>query len=182
MPESPPAPGPSAQPSPLALNQGDVVSALSALLLLVLMFAVAWYGVDGIPGRAASRTGISSAQSAWDGLSLVRWLMLLTVAVALGNVAIRVREPSRVVVAGARLALLMLAVLTAASLTVRVLIALPSPDRVVDQKLGAIIGVISALAVAFGAYESVREQRSRMLALVRASTARNRVASSRLAR
>jgi hypothetical protein len=182
MPENQSEPGSSADSSPVALNQGDVISAISALLLLVLMFAVAWFGVDGIPGRTASRTGLASAQSAWDGLSVVRWLMLSTVAVALGNVAIHLRGPSQVTVAGARLALLVLAVLTAASLTIRVLIELPSPDRVVDQKLGAIVGVISAIGIVLGAYEAVREQRARMLSPVRTSAARNRVARSPLAR
>ena len=166
-------------PAPLALNRGDLVSAVSALLLLVLMFAVAWYGVDGIPGRATSRSGVASAQSAWDGLTVIRWLMLVTVLVALGTVAIHLLRPSRIAVAGIRLALLLLAALTAVLLIYRVLIVLPTPDRVVDQKLGGVVGVLAALGIAFGAYDSVREQRARMFALVRAAAGRNRVASDR---
>ena len=165
----------------MALNRGEVISAISALLLLVLMFAVAWYGVVGIPGRSGSRTGIDNAEDAWHGLTVVRWLMLLTVALAFGTAAIHLRGASQVAVAGTRLALLVLATLTAALLIYRVLIVLPSPDRIVDQKLGAILGVLCSLGVVFGAYESVREQRARIVAHVQRSTGENRVASGRAA-
>jgi len=177
-------PGASAgpEPAPLALNRGEVISTISALLLLIIMFALEWYGVDGIPGRSGSRTGTVSAQNAWNGLTLIRWLMLVTIAVAFTAAAMHFRRPTQVVVASTRLALLVLATLTAASLVYRVLIVLPSPDRVVDQKLGAILGVISALGLALGAYEAVREQRARMIALVQTSASGNRLASGRAAR
>jgi hypothetical protein len=171
-------PGAPAERGPVALNRGEVISAISALLLLVLMFAVQWYGVVGIPGRSGSRTGIDNGQDAWHALSILRWLMLLTVALAFGAAAIHLRRPSQLAVAGTRLALLVLATLSAALLIYRVLIVLPSPDRIVDQKLGAILGVLGSLGVVFGAYESVREQRARMVAL---SMAENRVASGRAA-
>jgi hypothetical protein len=75
-----------------------------------------------------------------------------------------------------------LATVTAASMIVRVLIDLPSPDQVVDQKLGAVLGVIAALGVALGAYESVREQRARIVALAATSKPESRLTSRRLAR
>jgi hypothetical protein len=133
------------------------------------MFAFAWYGVDGIPGRSTARTGVVSAENAWHGLTVLRWLMLLTIAVALASVAIHDRRPRRPVVATMRLALLALGTLTAAALAYRVLIALPSPDRVSDQKVGAFLGLVSALGIALGAYQSVREQRARAIALTRMS-------------
>jgi hypothetical protein len=130
------------------------------------MFAFEWYGIDRIPGRSTARTGVTSVENAWHGLPSVRWLMLLTIAVALGSVAIHARRASRPTVAATRLAVVALGTLTAALLAYRVLIALPSPDRVADQKLGAFLGVISALGIALGGYESMREQRARATALV----------------
>ncbi len=149
------------------------------MVLLILMFAFAWYGIDGIPGRGSVGTGIASAENAWHGLTLVRWLMLLTIVVTLGSVAIHAAHPSRHQIAGARLAVLVLGSLTAVVLVYRVLIALPSPDRVVDQKLGAILGVMSALAIALGGYESVREQRARAVAALERSRTRDRPAADR---
>jgi hypothetical protein len=153
-----PAPAPASR-----LNHGDLVAAAGAGLLVVLMFSVEWYGVAGIPGRSSSRAGLVSAEDAWHSLSVIRWLMMLTVLVALASSAIHVRPMQRPVVAGARLAVLMLGTLTFAAVAWRVLIAFPTPDRVLDQKLGAFLGVISALGIALGGYEAVREQRTRLL-------------------
>lgn len=144
------------------LTRGELIAAVSALALLVLMFAAAWYGVDGIPGATATSSAVASAENAWHGLSVIRWLMLLTVLLALGAVAVHARQPSRVTVARIRLALLALSTLTAMAIVFRVLLILPSSDRVVDQKLGGVLGVIAALGLVYGAYEAVREQRARL--------------------
>ena len=150
---------------PTGLTRGELISALSAVLLLGLMFAVAWYGVDGIPGRPDSRGGAAGAETAWQGLSVVRWLMLLTVILAFATLAVHAGRPARQVVAAVRLALLGVATIDAVVVVIRVLIDLPSPQRIVDQKLGAVLGVVAALGIAFGAYDAVREQRVRMLAV-----------------
>lgn len=95
-------------------------------------------------------------------MAVIRWLMLLTVLLALGALAIHARPPSRVMVARVRLVLLALSSLTAVAVIFRVLIELPSSNRVVDQKLGGVLGVIAALGIAYGSYEAVREQRARL--------------------
>jgi hypothetical protein len=69
-----------------------------------------------------------------------------------------------------------LGTLTAVLLAFRVLIDLPSPDRVVDQKLGAYLGLLAAVAIAYGGYESIREQRARVRAAMYRHRSRPRVA------
>jgi hypothetical protein len=151
------------------LTRGELISAASALVLLVLMFAVAWYGVDRIPGAAATSSAAATSENAWNALAVIRWLILLTVLVAIAAVAIHAGRPTRVAVARIRLVLLALSTLTAAAVIFRVLLELPSPERVADQKLGGILGMVAALGIAFGAYEAVREQRARLFGLVQAS-------------
>jgi hypothetical protein len=146
------------------LTRGELISAASALLVLVLMLAMPWYEVDGIAGRASSGARVTTSQTGWDALSGVRWLVLLTVLVAFAAATMHVARPSRQAVAGVRLALLSLGSLNAFALVVRVLIDLPSSDRVVDQKLGAVLGMLAALGVVFGASDAVREQRARLAA------------------
>jgi hypothetical protein len=145
-----------------SLTRGELMSAASALLLLVVMFALAWYGVDGIPGRQTPASGATGTETGWQGLTGVRWLVLVTVLVAFAAVGMHAARVTRQAVAGVRLALLTLACATAAFLIVRVLIDLPSADRVVDQKLGAVVGLFAGLGVAYGAAETIREQRSRL--------------------
>jgi hypothetical protein len=153
------------------VTRGELLSAFSAVVLCVMMFASAWYGVDGIPSRARSPSAVVTSANAWDALSALRWLLLLTIAVALAAVAVHAGHPSREAVARIRLALLALGTLSAGALIVRVLIVLPSPNTVVDQKLGAVLGVVAGLGIAVGAYQAVGEQRAQRIALARGSKA-----------
>jgi hypothetical protein len=146
------------------LTRGELVSAASALTLLVLMVSVAWYGVDGIPGRTGSPGNTSSSETGWEGLTGLRWLALLAVLVALAVLALHLARPPRQTLAALRLALLALSSATFLGLTVRVLIDLPSADRVVDQKLGAVLGMLASLVMTLGAAQAVREQRARLAA------------------
>ena len=164
---------------PIAVTRGELISAACAIALLVLMFASAWYGVDGIPGATSTSSAAAYAEDAWHGLSVIRWPMLLTVLVAFGAVAIHVAKPPRVTVARIRLALLALSTLNAAAVIFRVLIVMPSSDRVVDQKLGAVLGLIAALGIAFGSYEAIREQRARLAEGPRGSSAPDSARSGR---
>ena len=50
--------------------------------------------------------------------------------------------------------------MTALLLIYRVLIALPAADRITDQKLGAVLGVVCALGIALGGRESMLEQKA----------------------
>jgi hypothetical protein len=58
-----------------------------------------------------------------------------------------------------------LGLLTALVLTYRVLIDLPSAPSVVDQKVGAYLGMLSAYGVALGGYHALRAARLRDRAL-----------------
>jgi hypothetical protein len=149
-----------------SLTRGELISAASALVLLVLLVGSAWFGVDGIPGRPGSVSRVTGTETGWQGMTGVRWLVLLTVLLAFAAVAVHAARPTRQAVAAVRLGLLVTAGATALALIVRVLIDLPSPDRVVDQKFGAILGIFAGIGIAYGAGEAVREQRSRLAANV----------------
>jgi hypothetical protein len=132
------------------------VSALSALALLVAMFAFAWYGMHGIPGRTAR---LVYTEDAWHGLTLVRWLMLATIVAAVGSAVLHLSQRPHGAQTNTGLAVTLLGAVTAAALIYRVLIELPAPAQVVDQKLGAFLGVLCALGVAYGGLESLRGER-----------------------
>lgn len=138
---------------------GELISAVSALALLVLMFAVKWFGVIVTPGPHAARSGTPSAENAWNGLVLVRWVMALTIVVALASVVIQGTQRSHGASTDMSVAITVLGSLTTTLLIYRVLIDLPSPSSVIDQKLGAIFGILAAAGIALGGYESLRERR-----------------------
>jgi hypothetical protein len=142
---------------PARARRGELVSAIAALALLALMFLAKWFGVDGIPGRSQ----VSSAENAWHGLTVTRWLMLLTIFVTLASLVIHVMQRGHGAQTDTGRVIAFLGTVTAVLLTWRVLIDLPSPNSVVDQKLGAYLGLLSAYAIALGGYYSVRSGAAR---------------------
>jgi hypothetical protein len=145
----------------LRLRQGALISAGSALVLLVVMFATKWYGVDEIPGRVATRRQVTHAANAWHALTIVRWLMLATIIVAVGTVLLHGSQRSHGSKTNTGPLVAILGSITAAVVIYRVLIDLPSSGSVVDQKFGAIIGVVAAIGIAIGGYQSMLEERER---------------------
>ena len=140
---------------------GESISAGCALALLILMLATAWYGVAGVPDPTYARHAVSGTETGWAALPAVRWVIVLTAIVAVGAIVLRIsqREHGRQTDASRLVAALGL--LCSALLIYRVLIVLPSPDKVLDQKLGALLGLACALGIALGGHESIVERRSR---------------------
>jgi hypothetical protein len=140
-------------------NQGELISLACALVLLVIMFAMKWYGVVGIP-RGAERSAGSSAENAWQGLTGLRWLLLLTILVAIGAVVLHASQRSHGAQTDSGGIVAALGTLSAALLAYRVLIELPAPSSVVDAKLGGYLGMLAAVGVALGGYRSLQEERA----------------------
>lgn len=137
---------------------------MAALVLLILMFATKWFGVAGVVDPSAARPAVSTSEDAWSGLTDLRWLMLLTILVALGSVALHASQRAHGSRTDTSWVVCGLGSVTALLLAYRVLVHLPQPDRVLDQKLGAVLGLICALGIAIGGLESVTEQQLRAAA------------------
>ncbi len=173
---------PAAQSRPPRFRRGELISALGALVLLPVMFALKWFGLEMPPGPSAARSAISAAENAWQGLTDLRWLMLLTIAAAFGAVLLHVSQRSHGTKTDTSGVVAVLGTVTAALVIYRVLIDLPSPDQVVDQKIGAYVGLLAAVTIALGGWESMGEERARERFRLAKSRARDRVAAGTEAR
>jgi hypothetical protein len=162
------------------VRRGELLSATMAVLLAIDMFALKWFGMAGVPDPSAARPAVSTAENAWDGLTIVRWALLATVLVTLGSVVLHASQRAHGTKTDTSLIVTALGVLATALLTYRVLISLPAPDEVIDQKLGAALGLACALGIALGGLESIREQRARETRVAQRS--RRRLAPRRRAR
>ena len=156
------------------IRVGALVSATSALALLVIMFATEWYGVAGVPDPSAVRPAVSTAENAWHGLTVTRWVLLATIVASVGAVVLHASQRQHGNKTDTSLVVAALGGLSAILLVYRVLIVLPAPTRVVDQKLGAFLGLLCALGIAWGGYEAIREQRARVRAAGAAPSRRRR--------
>jgi hypothetical protein len=177
------APAPSAPVAPSAgrpaptpqVMVGELVSAASGLLLLIVMFVTEWYGVAGVPDPSFARPAISTAENGWDGLTITRWVLVATIVAAIGSVLLHISQREHGTKTDTSRLVAGLGAVSAALLTYRVLIALPQDGKVIDQKLGAFLGLLCALGIAWGGYESVRQQRARADADVPRSRRRPRL-------
>ena len=146
------------------IRVGALVSATSALALLIIMFATEWYGVAGVPDPSAVRPAISTAENGWHGLTVTRWILLATIVASIGAVVLHASQRAHGNKTDTSLVVATLGTASAVLLVWRVLIVLPAGNRVIDQKLGAFLGLLCALGIAWGGYEAIREQRTRIRA------------------
>jgi hypothetical protein len=164
---------------PPRIRVGALVSAVSALALLVILFTMEWYGVAGVPDPSAARPAVSTAESGWNGLTVTRWVLVATIVASIGAVVLHASQREHGNKTDTSLIVATLGAISSGLLIYRVLIVLPAGSRVIDQKLGAFLGLLCALGIAWGGYESIREQRARVRATAGTTATRRRSLSSR---
>jgi hypothetical protein len=164
---------PRGDPRPLRPLQAELIAAAGAILLLVSLLFLKWFGLGGPVGPFAPRAVTTGSEGAWHTLTLLRWPALLASAVALLPVLVRPAQRWLGLPRRTHLAVAALGSLTALLLGYRVLIDLPDPSRVVDQKAGAVLGLAGALLIAIGGLESMRAD-PRQVRARRARSARRR--------
>jgi hypothetical protein len=140
---------------------GELVSAGAALLLLVIMFVTEWYGVAGVPDPSYARPAVSTAENGWNALTITRWVLVATIVVAIGSVLLHISQREHGTKTNTGFLVAGLGAVSSALLVYRVLIALPQDGKVIDQKLGAFLALLCALTIAWGGYESIREEHAR---------------------
>lgn len=145
------------------LRAGEIVAAVGAVLLLVFLFFFNWYGVslpDGV-GDAAKSLGVDLGGvgvSGWEGHTVLRWLMLLTIIAALGLAFVTATQRTVALPVTGAVLVAAIAGLTAVLLAYRVLLNEPGPNEVIAVKIGAWLGLISTAVVAYGGYLSMKEE------------------------
>jgi hypothetical protein len=137
---------------PSRLRRGELIVGAGAVVLLASMFALKWYAVSP---QAPSRLGSPTSWNGWNGLTHVRWLVLLTIACALLLVLLQATRRAPALPVSMSVIVTVLGGLTALVLLYRVVINVPGSD---DQKAGAFVGLISAFALAYGGYLSMRRE------------------------
>jgi hypothetical protein len=173
------APGETAPVPSTRVNVGEILSAVFALLLLVVMFATEWYGVAGAPDPSYARPAISTTENGWNGLTDGRWVLAATIAAAVGSVFLHASQREHGTKTDTSRVVASLGALSAVLLIYRVLIVLPGDGKVLDQKLGAFLGLLCALGIAWGGCESVMQQRARAEIGATRSRRRGRIARNR---
>lgn len=143
---------------PARLRRGEMIVGASAAVLLASMFVLKWYGVSAALEPTAARLGVPSAVNGWNGLTNLRWLMLVTVICGFLLVYFQATRRAPAVPVSFSAIAFVLGLITSLALIYRVLINPPGPNSLIDQKAGAFVGLIAALVLTWGGYRSVREE------------------------
>lgn len=140
------------------LRKGEIIAAAGAVLLFVFMFFFKWYGVGGALGDFAQAAGVDASVNGWDGHTVLRWLMLLTIVAALTLAFLTATQ--RTVALPVTMAVIVsaLAALLTVLLAYRVVINEPGPNDLVDVKIGAWLGLLASATILYGGYLSMRDE------------------------
>jgi hypothetical protein len=147
------------------LRRSERIAGASALALFVILFFFKWYG--GSASAPAGGVEVSASLNGWHSFTSSRWIWLITIAVALGDVALKAARrdastplPPSVLVAG-------LGALSALLILYRILhhpsggasgtIGAAHFSYSYGIKLGIWLGLIAAAGVAYGGYQAMRD-------------------------
>jgi hypothetical protein len=130
----------------------------SAIVLLASMFVLKWYGSSASLAPSAARHGAPTSVAGWNGLTNLRWLILITVICGLALVYFQATRRAPAVPVSLSVILFVLGLITTLALIYRVLINPPGPNSLIDQKAGAFVGLIAALVLTWGDYRSMRQE------------------------
>lgn len=119
------------------LRRGELTSGTAALVLLVLMLGVHWYG---------RLTG-------WQALTGLRWLAVVTIAAAFALTYFQAACRAPALPATLSVIVIVLAAMTALWLAVDVVLNHPA-----HQRIWAVVGLLAACAVLYGAFRSLRQE------------------------
>jgi hypothetical protein len=139
------------------LSRGQMIAAVGAVVLLVAMF-LPWIGVSGpsLPAGISVPSGVSTgstSENVWKGSTLDVYL-LITVIVAVLPALLALSDSAEefsFVSAATFLLGVVAVILIAAFLTV------DFPDGA-DRKVGAFVGLVAAVVVAFGGFRAMQEE------------------------
>ena len=134
---------------PSRLRAGEWIAALGTLLLIVSTFALTWFEPQHATGSAAA------SLNGWDGLTHVRWLVLLTIIVALALVWLQVSRRAPALPVTFSLFVMLLGGVTVLALLFRVIV---DPPGGMSVSAGGYVGLVAAVAITYGGYKSIRTE------------------------
>jgi hypothetical protein len=140
------------------LRTGERIAAGAALLLFIDLF-LKWYGVDigQAFGAFANSVEVDTSVSAWKAFDFTDILLFLVVLVTVALVALQASGSSlRVPVSKSAIIAALGAIATVWVLWR--LINEPGPNKLVDLKIGAYLGLLFAAGIALGGWRAMQDE------------------------
>ena len=146
------------------LNQGEMIAAVSAVLLLLIMFIFSWFGFGGDLGDQASAAGFDTGFNAWQSFGFIDIVLFITILVAIGGALMTANSQSvnsPVAISSITAGLGILSVL----LILFRIIDPPGGDVGafgasidISRKIGVFLGLIAAGGIAYGGWSAMQAE------------------------
>jgi hypothetical protein len=130
------------------LSRGEQLAGIAGLILILVMFLFAWYGIPEFAG-APSFPGAD----AFDALD--DWVNIILVFTAFSAMALALFGSD---VSRAPIPLSTITTVLGGISSIVLLIYLISPPDELDRKIGIWLGLVSAVAIALGGYLAMQEE------------------------
>lgn len=127
------------------------VVGVGGAVLLASMLLLPWFTLVSLSGPPGPPLGAAYKVDGWNGLQHARWLLLVTILLALAALIVQARQRAPAVPVTLALFASWFGGLSVLWLIYRVVIDPPG-----GRELGGWIGLIAAAAIAYGGYRSVR--------------------------
>jgi hypothetical protein len=135
------------------VRRGEWIAALASVLLAIAMLSFTWGSETLVSGGRGPRYFVTISLNGWHTLTIVRWLMLVTIVCGLALTVAQAAMRAPAVPVTFSLLTMVLGGLTSIALFVRVL--LDPPDGV---RFGGVLGLLCACAIAYGGWLSLRDE------------------------
>ena len=150
------------------LNQGEMIAAVSAAVLLLIMFAFSWFGLGGDLADQASDAGFDTGANAWESFSIIDIVLLITILVAVGGAVMtanaqNVDTPVAISAITAALGiisvlLILFRLISPPDLINSVFDEAEGADVDISRKIGAFLGLIAAAGIAYGGWRAMQTE------------------------
>lgn len=145
------------------LGRGELIAAVSAIALLLIMFIFSWFGVGGDLGDQASAAGEETGANAWEVFSLIDIVLFITILVAVGLAVMTANAQSVNLPVAASALTAGLGILSVVLILFRIIFP-PGPDVPagfeieITRSIGVFLGLIAAGGIAYGGWKAMQEE------------------------
>lgn len=133
------------------ISFGEMIAAVSAVLLFLFMFVFDWFGVKETPGGA----------SAWQWFSLIDILLFLVIVIAIVAAVLQAVGGAPNLPAPAGQIVLAAGAIAVVLILLRIIFPGDGPfpfDVEATRKIGAFLGLLAAVGIAFGGFTAMNER------------------------
>jgi hypothetical protein len=143
------------------IRRGEMIAAAGGLVLLIALFLVDWYSAGAQVSTPVGSISVEGDFGAWDGqgfLGTLANLIILAAAIAAVGLALVTATSRTIALPVAASALTATLGIAAVAMVLLRMLFQPGPNELVDLKFGILLALFGALVVAYGGWDSMKEE------------------------